>query len=123
MAGRRKANRIAILDEDIHKLDAMTDEQLHALKVNLRQEDERPNERDGSGHVVDELAEEKVSKFTEVGPLQEDCGAVSIMAGRDNTSETLRRHYRNLVLSRAKDVVEGNLDEPGEDASAERTGG
>ncbi len=123
MAGRRKANIRAILDEDLHKLHAMTDEELHALKVNLRQQDERPNARDGSGHVVDELAEERVSKLTEAGPLQEDSGAVSVMAGRDNTSETLRRHYCNLVLARAKDVVEGNLDELSEDTSADRTSG
>jgi hypothetical protein len=120
MAEERKANRNASLGEEIHKLDATTDEELDALEVNLRQEDERPNARDGSGHVVDELAEEKIGKFTEVGPLQDDRGAVSVMPGRDNTSETLRRHHPNTSLARAEDVVEGNLDEPRDDTTTER---
>jgi transcription termination/antitermination protein NusA len=119
MAAERGANKNANLGEEIHKLDATTDEELDALEVNLRQEDERPNSRDGSGRVVDELAEEKVGKFTEVGPLQEDRGAVSVMPGRDNTSETLRQHHPNTALARAQDVVEGNLDEPRDDAIVE----
>jgi transcription termination/antitermination protein NusA len=120
MAAERRAKKNASLGEEIHKLDATTDEELDALEVNLRQEDELPNTRDGSGHVVDELAEEKVGKFTEVGPLQDDRGAVSVTPGRDNTSETLRRHHPNTSLVRAEDVVEGNLDEPSEDAMVER---
>lgn len=120
MAEERRTDRNASLGEDIHKLDATTDEELDALKVNLRQEDERPNVRDGSGRVVDELAEEEVGKFTEVGPLQDDRGAVSAMPGRDNTSETLRQHHPNTSLARAEDVVEGNLDEPRDDVIVER---
>lgn len=120
MAQDRKVDRNANLGEEIHKLDATTDEELDALEVNLRQEDERPNSQDGSGLVVDELAEEKVGKFTEVGPFQDDIGAVSVTPGRDNTSETLRRHHPNTTLARAEDVVEGNLDEPSADAIVER---
>lgn len=120
MAEEGKANRNADLGTEIHKLDATTDEELDALEVNLHQDDERPNTRDGTGYVVDELAEEKVGKFTEVGPLQGDRGAVSVMPGRDNTSETLRRHHPNSALARAEDVVEGNLDEPRADIATER---
>lgn len=120
MAEERRANKNADLGEEIHKLDATTDEELDALEVNLRQENEQPNLRDGSGRVVDELAEEKVGKFTEVGPLQDDRGAVSVMPGRDDTSETLRRHHPDTTLARAQDVVEGNLDEPRDDVFVER---
>lgn len=120
MAEERRANKNADLGEEIHKLDATTDEELDALEVNLRQENEQPNLRDGSGRVVDELAEEEVGKFTEVGPLQDDRGAVSVMPGRDDTSETLRRHHPDTTLARAQDVVEGNLDEPRDDIFMER---
>lgn len=120
MAEERKTNKRANLGSEIHKLDASTDEELDALEVNLRQEDERPNVRDGSGRVVDELAEEKLGKFTETGPFQGDIGSVSVMPGRDNTSETLRRHHPNTELARAEDVVEGNLDEPRDDEIGER---
>lgn len=120
MAEERRAVKNASLGEEIHKLDATTDEELDALKVNLRQEDERQNVRDGSGRVVDELAEEEVGKFTEVGPLQDDRGAISVTPGRDDTSETLRQHHPNTALARAQDVVEGNLDEPRDDVIVER---
>ncbi len=120
MEEERKGNKGANLGKEIHKLDATTDEELDALKVNLQQEDERPNARNGSGYVVDELAEEKVGKFTEVGPIQDDRGAVSVTPGRDNTSDTLRRHYVDTDAARAEDAVDGNLDEPRDDATVER---
>ncbi len=110
----------ANLAREFHKLDVSTDEQVDALKLDQWQENERPNARDGSGHVVDELAEDNVARFTEVGPLQPERGAESLVPGRDNTSNTLRRHHPNTTLARAEDVVEGNLDEPREEERSER---
>ena len=108
------------LRREAEKLDAATEEQVDALRVNLLQDDEHPDARDGSGLVVDEIAEEKVAGFTEVGPLSADRGAESLTPGRDNTSSILRRHHPNTSIARAEDVVEGNLDEPREESRAGR---
>lgn len=105
---------------EVQKLNVSTEEEVDALRLDLLQEDERPTAHDGSGRVVDELAEAKVSKFTEVGPMQPDRGAESLMPGRDNTSTVLRRHHPNTEIARAEDVVEGNLDEPQEESRVER---
>ncbi len=108
------------LRRDAEKLDAATEEQVDALRVNLLQDDEHPDARDGSGLVMDEIAEEKVPEFTEVGPLSADRGAESLTPGRDNTSSILRWHHPNTGIARAEDVVEGNLDEPREESRVER---
>lgn len=105
---------------EVQKLNVSTEEEVDALKLGLLGEDERRSARNGSGHVVDDLAEAEVSKFTEVGPLQPDRGAESLMPGRDDTSTVLRRHHPNTEIARAEDVVEGNLDEPREESRAER---
>lgn len=120
MAGRGGSNNPipGKLREEFRKLDASTEEEVDALKVDLLQEDERPNSRDGSGLVVDELAEAKIAKFTEVGPLQADRGAESLAPGTDNTSAILRQHHPNAA--RSEDVAEGNLDEPREESRMER---
>lgn len=110
----------ANLAREFHKLDVSTDEEVDALKLDQRQENERPGARDGSGRVVDEVAEDNVERFTEVGPLQPERGAESLVAGRDNTSARLRRHHPNSEVARAEDVVEGNLDEPREEGLSER---
>ena len=107
------------LAREFHKLDVSTDEEVDALKLDQWQEDERPDNRDGSGRVVDELAEDNVARFTEVGPLQPERGAESLVPGRDNTSATLRRHHPNTELARAGDVVEDNLDEPRDEEFSE----
>lgn len=108
------------LGHELRKLDASTDEEVDALKVDLFQELEQPGARDGSGVVVDEIAEAEVARFTEAGPLQENRGAESLVPGRDNTSTILRRHHPNTELARAQDVVEGNLDEPQDETVTER---
>jgi hypothetical protein len=108
------------LRQEAEKLDAATEEEVDALRVNLLQEDENSSARDGSGLIVDEIAEEKVAKFTEVGPLSADIGAKSLTPGRDNTSSILRRHHPNTGVARAEDVVDGNLDEPREESRMER---
>ena len=48
------------LGQKFDELDASTGEELDALEVNLMQEDERPNARDGSGLIVDDSAEERL---------------------------------------------------------------
>lgn len=108
------------LEQEILKLDASTEEEVDALKVNLLQQDERPCARDGTGRVVDEIAEQKIARFTEVGPLQGDRGAVSVSPGRDDTSAVLRRHHPVAGSERAQDGVEGSLDEPREESRMER---
>src|SRR5579871_2272498 len=57
-------------------LDPSLDEEIDALKLDLTQEDDLPG-RDGSGRVVDDVAEERLAEFTEVGRDLEDEGAES----------------------------------------------
>jgi transcription termination/antitermination protein NusA len=114
-----KANEGSTILRETRKLDASTDEEVDALRVDFFQEDERADAYDGSGRVVDDLAEEKVAKFTEVGPRSGDLGAESLLPGRDDTSRTLWRHHPNTGIARAGDVVEGNLDEPQEETRME----
>lgn len=118
--GAEQAARPRKLRHEMDKLDASTAEEIDALRVNLKQDRPNPGSRDSSGLVVDELAEEEISKFTEVGPYSSDRGAESLVPGRDNTSATLRRHHPNTSMPRAEDVVEGNLDEPRNEETMER---
>lgn len=117
---KQAAGKQGRLGHEMRKLDASTEEEVDALKLDLFQEDERPSARDGSGRVVDEIAEAEVAKFTETGPLTEDRGAESLAPGSDNTSSVLRRHHPNTEVARAEDVVEGNLDEPRDEIRGER---
>lgn len=119
MAGR-KSGKQGKLGHEIRKLNARTEEEVDALKADLFQADERPSGRDGSGRVVDELAEAKLARFTEVGPLEADRGAESLTPGRDDTSATLRRHYPNTGVARAESAADGNLDETREENRVER---
>ncbi len=100
------------LGQKFDELDASTGEELDALEVNLMQEDERPNARDGSGLIVDDSAEEQLARFTEADPMQAYLGAISVAPGRDDTSAVLHRHHPNSSIARSDAVVEGNLDEP-----------
>ena len=93
------------------ELDAATEEQIDALTVNLYQDDEIPNARDGSGRVVDDTAEERLAEVTEVGAMLYDDGADPTTPGRDDTSAVLRAHHPNTEIARSEAVVEGNLDE------------
>jgi len=103
------------LQREIEKLDAEAEEEVDALRVNLLQDDGADTTRDGTGRVVDELAEQKVETFTEVGPLAGERGAVSVTPGRDDTSKTLRRHD-----PRTESVVESNPDEPRSESAIKR---
>jgi hypothetical protein len=108
------------LGREVEKLDASTDEEIDALRVNLSQTDERANARDGSGRVIDDVAEERLAEFTEVGPDLDEEGALSVAPGNEDTSAAIRRHHPNTEVARAEAVVEGNLDEPRDEERVER---
>ena len=99
------------LAEKLDELDAETEEEIDALKVNLMQEDERPDWRDGSGRVEDEVAEERIEALTETEPLDDARGARSLDAGSDDTSEEIRRHHPDMQIVDAEALVEGNVEE------------
>jgi hypothetical protein len=101
-----------VMDE----LDAETSEEIDALELDLRQDEPRTDTTNGSGWIVDDLAEEEIAGFTEVGPDLEDRGARSVAPSLDDTSAILRRHQAN---ARSVDVVESNLDEPRDEERGE----
>jgi hypothetical protein len=107
------------LGERFEELDASTDEELDALQVNLLQEDDLSSARDGSGIVVDDIAEERIAKFTETGPYDGDQGVVSVSPGDDNTSSILRMHHLTSDGAHADAILEGNLDEPEDEVNSE----
>ena len=108
------------LGQKFDELEASTEEELDALQVNLLQEDERPNARDGSGLIVDDAAEERIARFTEADPRESDIGAISVEPGRDDTSAVLRRHEANTSIAGSDAIVEDNLDEPMDETENER---
>jgi hypothetical protein len=108
------------LGQRLDELDASTEEEVDALKVNLLQEDELPNDRDGSGLIVDDAAEESLARLTEADPMESNLGAISVEPGLDDTSATLRRHHPDTSIARSEAVVEGNLDEPMDETVVER---
>lgn len=108
------------LGEMLNELAVTTEEELDALRINLLQEEERPNPREGSGKIVDDSAEERVARFTEADPMQGNIGAISVEPGRDNTSAVLREHHPDSSIARSDAVVEGNLDEPMDETLTER---
>jgi N utilization substance protein A len=80
------------LDEERAKADAELGEELDALKVDDADGGEEPASADGTGHVVDEIAQERVEELTESGDY--DAGEVGVLpqdAGNDDTSARLRR--------------------------------
>ncbi len=99
------------VDREIDKSDAGLNEEIDALEVNLTQEDDMPDARDGSGRITDDTAQERLAEVTEVGPMLDEEGAESLTPGRDDTSEVLREHHPNTEIARSEAVVEGNLDE------------
>ena len=92
------------LGQRLDELEASTEEEVDALEMNLFQEDERPDLSDGTGRVVDDIAQERIAKLTEVGPMQGDQGAISGEPCHDETSAVLRSHHSN--------AGEEVLDEP-----------
>jgi hypothetical protein len=109
------------LARETSKLNAETEEEVDALRVNLAQDDDsRQNTRYGTGIITDDLAREHMAGVTEVGPELDDKGVNAVVPGRDDTSRVLRRKHPNSEVARAQDVVEGNLDEPRDEAITER---
>ncbi len=94
-------------------LDASTEEELDALQVDLVQDDDSFDADDGSGRVDDEVAEEQIAEFTEVGPMVDGRGAESVAPGSDDTSALLRRHRPHSQAGNDFDeLVEDNIDPP-----------
>ena len=108
------------LSREFDKLNASTEEEIDALRVDLVQDGGESHTADSSGLVVDDVAEEEIARFTEVGPMQPDQGVVSVAPGREDTSSRLRRHHPNTSIARAQDVVEANLYEPRDEEVMER---
>ena len=107
--------------QQFDELNAGTEEELDALRVNLTQDDDPFGGRDGSGMVTDDVAEEQIAAFTEVGPMSEDRGGISVTPGREDTSRALRSHHPQAGMDGSDAVVEGNIDEPlDEDDSARK---
>jgi transcription termination/antitermination protein NusA len=82
----------ASLDEERAKADAELGEELDALEVDNADGGEEPASADGSGHVVDEIAQERIEELTESGDY--DAGEVGVLpqdAGNDDTSARLER--------------------------------
>ncbi|HEX4284451.1 MAG TPA: hypothetical protein VHZ28_05125 [Terracidiphilus sp.] len=102
------------LARKVDGLDAETEEEVDALELDLYQDDARTDTTNGSGRIVDDLAEEQIAGFTEVGPDLEDRGARSVAPSLDETSSILRRHHPD-----ASNVGEGNLDEPRDEERGE----
>ena len=99
------------LNREIAKADAVYDEELDALQVNLMQDDNVPDSRDGSGRVIDDTAEERLAEITETGPMLDGEGADVYTPGRDDTSAILAEHHPNTEIARAETIIEGQVDE------------
>jgi N utilization substance protein A len=83
----------AELDEQRSIADAQLGEEIDALKVDLIQDPrDMPDQRDGSGRVVDEIAYERMEELTESGQEAGDVGVLPQDPGRDDTSEKLRQN-------------------------------
>jgi transcription termination/antitermination protein NusA len=109
------------LARETNKLNASTEEEVDALRVNLAQDnDSMHNTRYGTGMIADDVAREHMAGITEVGRELDDKGANSVVPGRDNTSSVLRRHHPNTEIARAQDVIEGNLEQPREESRTDR---
>ncbi len=100
-------------------LDAGTDEELDALELDLVQDGDPFDARDGPGRVDDDVAEEEIAAFTEVGPMADDRGGESVAPGRDDTSAVMKRHRPHSEANDYSDadddsdaILEGNIDPP-----------
>lgn len=101
------------LGRQFDALDASTEEELDALKVDLVQDGDPFGGCDGSGQVADDVAEEQIAAFTEVGPMADDRGGESVAPSREDTSAKLRRHRPHPEAGDDSDaIVEGNIDPP-----------
>jgi hypothetical protein len=98
---------VKTLDEDAEFEKASTiardsaEEEEAALRLNLGEGEAEgsgddgdviPDSRDGSGHIVDDLAAERMEKLTESGEDVGDFGVEELEPGRDDTSAQLESH-------------------------------
>jgi N utilization substance protein A len=83
----------AELDKQRSIVDAQLGEEIDALAVDDTDEPrDIPDQRDGSGRIVDEVAYERMEELTESGQEVGEVGVLPQDAGRDDTSEKLREN-------------------------------
>src|SRR5271163_848868 len=103
--------------------EASLDEEIDALTQDLTQEGEESASREGSGQIVDELAEERLAEVTEVGPDLDTEGGKSLVPGRDDVSETIAEEQPHDLIHGeflAEDaILEGNTEEIKDEGRAE----
>jgi hypothetical protein len=108
------------LARETARLNASTEEEVDALRVNLTQDSQSmSNPRYGTGVIADDMAREQIAGATEVGPELDDKGVNVVVPGCENTSARLR-HRHPTGFARTQDIGEGNLEEPRDEARAER---
>ncbi len=119
----------AVSTEEQAKLssDASLDEEIDALEQDLTQEGEQSVSEEGSGRIVDELADERLAELTEVGPDLDGEGAESLVPGREDVSDRIAEEKpHDLMRSKLAEegaVLEGNTEEiKDEGASGEANG-
>jgi N utilization substance protein A len=78
------------------------DEEIDALTQDLTQDGEQSVSADGSGRIVDELAEERLAEVTEVGPDLDMEGGESLEPGRQDVSA-------RIVEDQPHDLIRGEL--------------
>jgi transcription termination/antitermination protein NusA len=84
--------------------EASLKEEEDALRLDLTQEGEEPPSEDGSGRIIDEVAEEQIEEVTDSGPSIEYEGAEPVAPGQQDTSRRLQEHA----------VLDADIAEPGE---------
>jgi len=94
------------LGRQAEALDASTAEEVDALEVNLLQDESLDIARDGTGRVVDEVAEEQLAQFTETGSDTEEDGGLPLAVGRQDTGAVLLRHQQSVESGQADASVE-----------------
>ena len=100
---------------DLSKLDALTGEEIDALRVDLVQDaDDLHDPDDGTGLIGDDVARDRIESLTESGPDAGDRGVLNESPGRDDTSNILRKHRPHTKVARARDELEGDTDGPPE---------
>ena len=89
---------------------ASAEEEEAALRLdNGEGREEIPDNRDGSGLIVDDIAAQRMEKLTESGEDVGDFGVEILEPGRDDTSATLAKHRPRMADGELSDKV--NPDE------------
>jgi N utilization substance protein A len=123
--GEERAGAAPTSEEEQTRLseEASLDEEIDALTQDLTQEGEDIVSSDGSGRIVDELAEERLAEITEVGPDIETEGGESLEPGREDVSERIAEEKPHTLahgeLAEEEAVLEGNVEEIKDEGRAE----